>query len=194
MTLAQQARHPRCPSPLHYTCIFSSRANPYNHCAPLPVVLHGRPHAKKPLMTRSNLQTQLTWLLGTPKSAHRPPSIIPSAIASVTLGAEPYSLSQFPSEISNEQFARAPSDVRIDGRLGQGPEAYIPITSARSAPSETMGRLHSGQKSTTKPRLLSQAIPELANTSIGHPSPRPSASLGERYNAAYSQSNHGESW
>lgn len=144
-------------------------------------------------MTRHNLQTHLAWLLGSPHDAYIPrPTIAPLANPIVALGAEPYSLSQFQS-LNNEEplIDRTPSVVTNGHTFSDREQSVRPSfpsgTSAQLQSSETMARLQSGIGSNTKPRLISRALPELAQTPKQLPTARPGTSLGDQYNAACSR-------
>lgn len=146
-------------------------------------------------MTRHNLQVQLAWLLGSQHNVPTPPVIPSSANSSVTLGAEPYSLSQFQSQVAGTSLPAEIVIPEVNGR-SLGSQKFVrpllPASANQSRYSDEMVRLQSAAKPSTKPRLLSQALPELATTPKQHPVPRPTTSLGEQYNAAYSRGNAGK--
>lgn len=148
-------------------------------------------------MTRHNLSRHLAWLLGSQSNIPAsPPVIHPSASSTVTLGAEPFSLSQFPYQTGE--------GIRLNESLnsstnGSGPATSeefarpsLPASALPTQSSGTMGRLQSGSKSSTKPRLLSAALPELAQTPKQPSLSRSVTSLGDQYNAAYSRGNASE--
>ncbi len=145
-------------------------------------------------MTRHNLTVQLAWLL---ESQHNvpAPTVPSSANSTVTLGAEPYSLSQFQSQVAGTSV---PAEVVVPETNGHraGNEEFvrplIPGKANQSRCLDEMVRLQSAAKSSIKPRLLSQALPELAATPKHHPGQRQATSLGEQYNAAYSRGNAGK--
>lgn len=141
-------------------------------------------------MTRHNLQVQLAWLLGSPHNVPKPPVVANSL---VTLGAEPYSLSQFPSQVAGPSLPAEIIIPEVNGPNLAGQNFVRPVLPAsanQSRCSDEMVRLQSAAKPSTKPRLLSQALPELAATPKQHPVSRPT-SLEEQYNAAYSRGNAG---
>lgn len=149
-------------------------------------------------MTRHNLQTHLAWLLESSHDAHIPrPTVALSAISTVALGAEPYSLSQLRSQISDELYLHRTQSALTNGhrsgdREESAPPSLPPVTSKQPQSSETMARLQSGTSSSTKPRLISRAQFEPAPTPRQHPRGRPGTSLKDQYNAAYSGGNLGK--
>ena len=146
-------------------------------------------------MTRHNLPVQLSWLLESPHNVPAPPTIPSSANASVTLGAEPYTLSQFQSQVAGTSV---PADVVVLETYGHrvGNQEFVPPLNPGKADQsrclDEMVRLQSAAKSSNKPRLLSQALSELAATPRHHPERRSATSLGEQYNAACNRSNDGK--
>ena len=145
-------------------------------------------------MTRHNLQLQLAWLLGSTHNVPTPPVILPPANVSVTLGAEPYSLSQFQSQIAVEFLPAGITRLDVNGQeLGSDEFArpLLPASANQPSSSDEMVQLQSAAKSNMKPRLLSQALPELASTPKQHSTLKTGTSLGDQYNAAYSRENIG---
>lgn len=150
-------------------------------------------------MTRHNLQSHLSWLLN---SQHNVPgsatAIPPSASSTIAFGAEPYTLSQFPSQAAESIDSNGDLNSVSNGQCaGKGEEFVRPSLPASALHNtqrlEAMGRLQSGSKSSAKPRLLSQVFPEVVQTPKQSPSSRPSNSLIEQYNAAYNRSDAGNS-
>lgn len=148
-------------------------------------------------MTRHNLQGHLSWLLVTahnvPASA---PAIPPSVASAITLGAEPYSLSQFRSQPAEGAGSHETLTSGTNGRRFQESEEFIrpslPASALQRKHLEAMGRLQSGPKASTKPRLLSERLPEVAQSHKQPNQTRPATSLVEQYNAAYSRSDAGK--
>lgn len=147
-------------------------------------------------MTRHNLQGHLSWLLALQQTVPASPLAIPPSIAStITLGAEPYSLSQFQSQTTEGVGSHEDLITGTNGRVLHENEVFIcpdlPASALQRQQSEAMGRLQSGSKSSTKPRLISQQIPELAPSHKKLSLTRPGTSLVEQYNAAYSRNDAG---
>lgn len=145
-------------------------------------------------MTRHNLKSHLSWLLESRKTIPASPEVVqPLASSSATFGAEPFNLSQFSIETSEEvglyensnssSNGSGPADIEESSRPSLS--ANIILTQA----SATMGRLQSGSRSSNKPRLLSSVLPESAQTPKQSPLSRQVTSLGDQYNAAYNRGN-----
>lgn len=143
-------------------------------------------------MTRHNLRCHLEWLLQSkiniPAS---PPVVQPSASSSATLGAEPFSLSQFPKQTSEDLDLGGDPRSSFNGSGSANNEEFahpsLPASILLTQASATMGRLQSGSRSSKKPQLLSSVLPELAQTPKQPPASRQVTSLGDQYNAAYNQ-------
>ena len=144
-------------------------------------------------MTRHNLPKHLSWLLNSSHNVPSAPLISISATSPVNLGAEPYSLSHFPSQTIEEPCPTENLDVSTNETNCKRSEEFarplLPASSFHPRRSESMGRLQSASKSSTRPRLLSSALPELAPDSKQPPSSRSVTSLGVQYNAAYNSGN-----
>lgn len=145
-------------------------------------------------MTRNNLSSHLSWLLRSRSNVPTSPPVVPlSASSTVALGSEPYSLSQFPSQIVRESGFSENTDSGTHGDCHRRDEEFahpsLPASVHKPQGSETMGRLQLGSKSSTKPRLLSSVLPEVAQTPKQPSLFRPATSLGDQYNAAYSGGN-----
>ncbi|KAL8758592.1 MAG: hypothetical protein Q9184_003885 [Pyrenodesmia sp. 2 TL-2023] len=125
-----------------------------------------------------------------------PPAIPPSLAPTITLGAEPYSLSQFQSQTAEGLGTHETLSPGTNGRSLQESEEFVrpslPANALQRRHLEAMGRLQSGPKSSTKPRLLSERLPDLAQIHKQANSTRPATSLIEQYNAAYGRSDDGK--
>lgn len=148
-------------------------------------------------MTRHNLQAHLSWLLVSQHNVPAsPPAIPPSVASTITLGAEPYSLSQFQSQTADGAGSHETLTPGTNGRTFQESEEFVrpslPASALQRQHLEAMGRLQSGPKASTKPRLLSERLPELAQSHKQSNQSCSATSLVEQYNAAYSRSNAGK--
>lgn len=148
-------------------------------------------------MTRHNLQSHLSWLL---TSQHNVPgsttAIPPSASSTIAFGAEPYTLSQFPSQTAESIESNGDLNSVTNGQCAEKDEEFIrpslPASALHTQRLEAMGRLQSGTKSSSKPRLFSQVLPEVEQTPKEPSSSRPTVSLSDEYNAAYNRIDAGK--
>lgn len=147
-------------------------------------------------MTRHNLQSHLSWLLRTQYNVPgSPPGVPPSAGSSITLGAEPFTLSQFPSQTIESIELDVGLNPNTNGQSTEGGKEFVrpslPASALHTTCPDAMGRLQSGSKSNTKPRLLSQVLPEVVQTTQQLAGSHPTISLSDQYNAAYSRNDAG---
>lgn len=141
-------------------------------------------------MTQNNLREHLTWLISS--NTFTPPT--PGPTPSDTI------ISQ-----SSSSGSGYPLHGNLYGTIGR-PNLYEPATYDGEAPPlpfahppdsdgslgadsiDIMARLQSGTRSSTKSKLLSQALPGQLQTPITHLDRAPSISLTDQYNARYKTS------
>ena len=138
-------------------------------------------------MTKHNLEEHLSWLLGSKPFA--PPPARP------TPPGEP---SPLIPDIEADLQESVIHDTRIQGdnvqsqRITDSAQLPLPSRHWNSGGTETMARLQSGPRSTTKPRLLSRISPDPLQTPAPYTSRVSGNSLRDQYSAAYEQSKHGK--
>lgn len=138
-------------------------------------------------MTNNNLNTHLSWLVGSSSFVPPPPRATPLSVESVF----PYSsgsedpLHGEPTPVASHPVNRAGHDVLFADLLSASANRHHPANTQVSNNTRNMARLQSGPKSDKKPMLISQGPLEALRTPrINHNRPS-SSSLRDQYNAPY---------
>ena len=146
------------------------------------------------LMTNHNLSEHLSWLLGTKPFAILLAARSPQRSGTSRWAEEPDTpLASQTLEQRQSQFNSAIAlghGVGIESRNSEFARPALPARLLSGGEVDSMARLQSGPKSSTKPRLLSQVSPGVLNTpntpNTGG-SRAPGTSLKDRYAARYRQ-------
>lgn len=140
-------------------------------------------------MTKNNLDAHLTWLFSSstffPPTPYPPQSDVATAQASSIESEDPWHV-DLRDKVS-ALYGPKPTacDVEIPEQHFAQPDTHKSDESLGVLNHKTMARLHSGPKSSTKSKLLSQGLSGQVQTPRSQKSRAPSTSLKDQYNALY---------
>ena len=140
-------------------------------------------------MTKNNLKTHLTWLVGSSTFAPPPPRPIPLSVEStlpLSSGSEdPLHEEPAPAAYFPPSRQTAGHDVGVGNPRPEFACPQLPANTPPTEDTETMARLQSGSKSNNKPKLLSQAPLGKLRTPTPNQIRPSSVSLRDQYSAPY---------
>lgn len=138
-------------------------------------------------MTKNNLNTHLSWLVGSNPFVPPPPGPTPLSVEPVL----PYSsgsedpLHGEPTPVATQPASRAGHDILFEDLLPAPANRPHPANTQIPNNTRNMARLQSGPKSDKKPMLISQGLLEALRTPKTNHTRPSSSSLRDQYSAPY---------